>query len=367
MNKIKGILITGLLLLSMLFVIAPVSAGTIHVYPGDDVRDKILSAASGDTVYVHAGTYTINNHTFIQNKSLTIIGDGSSNTIINFIPGSTPRLYFQLNSGTSDINVNVSGITFKGDSTSVPTILLQLKNTLQGYTMTASVKDCIFDRASWECLRIEADSNNSPLIVTIENCEFKNATNNGAAGIHTYGYSNVNIFNCLVHDNYYGMRFEGNTQATVQSCTIDKNSYTGIDYATAGAEGSVKDSIITNNTVYGILKSGGSGTVTATYNNVWNNGTDYSGTTAGVGSISQNPSYATGRLGDYYLSQSSPAVDKGSASAASLGLDKMTTRTDERWDLGRVDMGYHYPSNWLGKRGLPIDFILKILQKNKNK
>ena len=44
----------------------------------------------------------------------------------------------------------------------------------------------------------------------------------------------------------------------------------------------------------------------------------------------------------------------------------MTTRTDERWDTGTVDMGYHYASNWLGKRGLPIEFILKILKGNKN-
>lgn len=366
MNKIKGILITGLLLLSMLTIIAPVSAGTIHVYPGDNISTKLISAVSGDTVYVHAGTYPVSSYIPIRDKNLTIIGDGASNTILNF--AGSGRLFVGLESGSSNITVNISGITLKADPISTPIIILRFYNNFDNsnLTLTGNVKDCVFDKAGWQCLRADADHNDSYLIVTIENCEFKNATNS-ATGIHSFGYSQVTVKNCLIHDNYYGIRNEGiNSLVTVQSCTIDKN-VRGVDYATAGAEGSVKDSIITNNTDYGILKSGGSGTVTATYNNVWSNGTDYSGTTAGVGSISQNPSYATGRLGAYYLSQSSPSVDKGSASAASLGLDKMTTRTDERWDTGTVDMGYHYVSNWLGKRGLPIGKILEILKLNKNK
>lgn len=59
MNKIKGILVLTLLLLTLLTIIAPASAGTIHVYPGDDLESKINSASSGDTVYIHAGTYAV--------------------------------------------------------------------------------------------------------------------------------------------------------------------------------------------------------------------------------------------------------------------------------------------------------------------
>jgi hypothetical protein len=40
--------------------------------------------------------------------------------------------------------------------------------------------------------------------------------------------------------------------------------------------------------------------------------------------------------------QTSPAVDTGSASAASFGMDQHTTRTDEVTDTGVVDMGFHY-------------------------
>ncbi|MCF7972370.1 MAG: right-handed parallel beta-helix repeat-containing protein [Phycisphaerae bacterium] len=85
-----------------------------------------------------------------------------------------------------------------------------------------------------------------------------------------------------------------------------------------------------------------------------------------------NPHFVTGRLGDYYLSQSeagqildlngmpvdvtvnpgaatSRAVDAGSALAADLGMNKFSTRTDNfedtatgDKDLGLVDLGFHY-------------------------
>ncbi len=360
MNKIKGILISTLLLLSILTIIAPVSAGTVHVYPGDDIRAKLLGAASGDTVYVHAGSYTISNNIDIFNKSLTIIGDGSSNTIINFSGNVT--LGFPLSSGTSNVNVNISGITFKGDSSTYR--LMQFVNSLANYTIITSVKDCVFDRANGECLLIDGQNNNSIIIATIENCEFKNARDFG--GLEAHHYSQATVKNCLFHDNKFGLNFIQYSQATIQSCTFDKNTDSGIQITSDASSNTIKDCIITNNTLNGISKSGTS-TLTNTYNNVWNNGTNYSGTTAGAGSISQNPSYATGRLGSYYLYPSSPCVDKGSASSAFIGLDKMTTRTDEHWDTGTVDMGYHYSSNRGPQTSLPIDFILKLLKKNKNK
>jgi hypothetical protein len=45
----------------------------------------------------------------------------------------------------------------------------------------------------------------------------------------------------------------------------------------------------------------------------------------------------------------SPCLDAGSDVAANLGLNTLTTRSDEGTDIGRVDMGYHYPVT-----GLPL-------------
>jgi hypothetical protein len=74
----------------------------------------------------------------------------------------------------------------------------------------------------------------------------------------------------------------------------------------------------------------------------------------GVGNIYADPLFVTGPLGGYYLSQTatkdpsqtinSPCVDAGSDSASNVGLYRLyTTRTDEVFDTGIVNMGYHYP------------------------
>jgi len=93
---------------------------------------------------------------------------------------------------------------------------------------------------------------------------------------------------------------------------------------------------------------------------IWGNGDDLYGcsatysciedTDSGTGNIHSDPSFVSGPLGGYYLSQivsgqtqDSPCVNAGSDTAASLGLDDYTTRTDEFRDKGVVNMGYHYP------------------------
>jgi len=93
---------------------------------------------------------------------------------------------------------------------------------------------------------------------------------------------------------------------------------------------------------------------------IWGNSSQVSGTPgisysdveggyAGEGNINADPCFVTGPEGDYYLSQvaagqafDSPCVDAGSDTAANLGMDMYTTRTDETGDAGIVDMGYHY-------------------------
>ena len=66
---------------------------------------------------------------------------------------------------------------------------------------------------------------------------------------------------------------------------------------------------------------------------------------AGTGNIQSDPLFA----GGYHLSHiaagqgsNSPAIDAGSDTAANLGLDTRTTRTDSVTDTTTVDLGYHY-------------------------
>ncbi len=100
-------------------------------------------------------------------------------------------------------------------------------------------------------------------------------------------------------------------------------------------------------------------------------------TGGGNTNFSADPMFARGRLGNYYLSNwnagqildvnglpavgdspdpniaginpgskaadaNSPAIDAGSGPASDLGMDQVSTRTDNGSDTGRVDIGFHY-------------------------
>jgi hypothetical protein len=93
---------------------------------------------------------------------------------------------------------------------------------------------------------------------------------------------------------------------------------------------------------------------------IWNNYYELKNCTAiysdiklssgGTGNINADPLFISGPLGLYYLSQisagqfsNSPCVNVGSDTSTNLGMNGVTTRTDNAVDDGTVDMGYHYP------------------------
>jgi len=65
--------------------------------------------------------------------------------------------------------------------------------------------------------------------------------------------------------------------------------------------------------------------------------------------VDGDPLLAAGPLGAYYLDTASPAVDGGDVTAEEAGLAERTTRIDSAFDIGPVDLGYHY----VGVEGLP--------------
>ena len=50
-------------------------------------------------------------------------------------------------------------------------------------------------------------------------------------------------------------------------------------------------------------------------------------------------------------------MDTGSDTAANLGLDELITRTDQVFDTGVVDMGYHYPTSADIDSDWDVDFV----------
>ncbi|MCD6326288.1 DUF1565 domain-containing protein [bacterium] len=69
----------------------------------------------------------------------------------------------------------------------------------------------------------------------------------------------------------------------------------------------------------------------------------------GDGNFIADPLFVSGPMGDYYLSAidagqeaDSPCIDAGSTSASIIGMNTLTTRTDDEFDADTVDIGYHY-------------------------
>jgi hypothetical protein len=199
----------------------------------------------------------------------------------------------------------------------------------------------------------------------VTNCNFgSNATGNGGDGGLGYiatgdggdGGSGAGMYNTQGDPNVTNCTFSGNTTGD-GGVGFDGYPGNGGGMCNIFSSPIVNNCILWDDTPDEIYKSNSSPIVT--YCNV-------QGGYAGAGNINADPCFVTGPLGDYYLSQvaageaaNSPCVDAGSDTAANLGMDESTTRTDQAGDEGTVDMGYHYrlPEPWDLNGDWKVSFI----------
>ena len=130
----------------------------------------------------------------------------------------------------------------------------------------------------------------------INNLIAKNQAVNNGGGIVLYSGCLTDIINNTINSNTKGgIRIDGSV---------------GIN---------VLDNIITNHTSsYGISAVGGSSFI-PTYNDVWNNTTNYQGVTAGTGSISSDPKFVDTNY--FHLQTSSPCVNTGNPNSSYFDRD----------------------------------------------
>lgn len=169
------------------------------------------------------------------------------------------------------------------------------------------------------------------------------------------------IVNNLISGNHASDRGAGlyieNAQSTVRHNTIAHNGRNqngeGVMLA-AGAHPNLIYNVIVGND-YGIRSEGSQPNHTYRNNLFDNRLADYHGVTPGVTDLLVDPQFVNGPLGQYYLSQTaagqvttSPLVDACTETAHALGLDHLTTRTDDQPDLGLADIGFHYRPSQMG-------------------
>jgi hypothetical protein len=215
--------------------------------------------------------------------------------------------------------------------------------------------------------------------VNIIDCNISsNQAEASGGGVYFRGEGVPSLLNCLVTNNTAGRDGGGVSanifsQLTISNCTIAGNIVTGIGFE-AGYGGGLYCSHDSYTNIINSILWGNSGqrgpqlaigtgfeydprpsTVDVSYSDV-QGGQAYvfidedCNLNWGAGNIHANPLFVTGPLGNYYLSQiaagqpvNSTCVNAGSNSAENLGMNRYTTRTDERPDRETVDMGYHYP------------------------
>jgi parallel beta-helix repeat protein len=177
----------------------------------------------------------------------------------------------------------------------------------------------------------------------------------GGGGV-CIGNSTATLFNNLLYGNTAvgsgGGIYVFNSDLTVTGNTLAGNAaLNGGGLGVQDATVIVSNSIHWGNTPSAIYVNSGADPSVS-----WS---DVEGGYTGSGNIDADPLFVTGPEGDYCLSQvaagqgaDSPCVDVGFGQAANscitlpggdLCMDQLSTRTDQGYDSGQVDMGFHRP------------------------
>jgi predicted outer membrane repeat protein len=297
--------------------------------PYQTIQAGLDAAASGDVVVVANGVYAGAGNVNLDFGGKDIVLRSKSGPQVTIIDG----------------DASTGGLVFDSGETAAA--------VLDGFT----IRNCNAGGSDGGAVFISASS------PTIQNCvlEANSATNGGA--IACEAGSSAAIINCLFIDNSAdsgGAIYCDASSPTISSCTLTGNSATtmGGGVATVASTVTVYDSILWDNTApsgheIALTSTASPSSVVGRYSDIDGGSSEAyveSGCTLDLdgSDIDADPQFASGLLHGYYLSQiaagqglDSPCVDTGSDTAANLGLDERTTRTDGIDDAGTVDMGYH--------------------------
>jgi hypothetical protein len=335
------------------------------MYNGGGAPTVSRCTFSGNSVHLGAGMYNsfssakVTNCTFEGNPA---IGPGGG----MYNVGGTPEVggcTFSGNSATEGAGMfndnsspTVSDCTFEGNSA-----LYYDGGGIYNHYSSPTVTDCVFigNSAGDDGAGMCNSWDSSP---SVTRCTFEGNTahgDGGGGGMSNRHQSNAEVTDCAFTENsadYGGAMYSCDSNPTVTNSTFTGNwSPEGRAMAFNSLEQQHPSHLeMTNCIVWDgpdwLWNNDGS-TLTITFSDVqggWTN--DDCPVEQPACNMDADPLFVPGPDGCLYLSQvsagqaaDSPCVDTGSDTAESLGLNTLTTRSDEVVDNGIVDMGYHYP------------------------
>ena len=284
------------------------------------IQGAINDCHNGDVVIVAAGTYY---------ESLNMYG-GQYN--LNCTVRSTDP---------NDWDVVAATIIDGNGAATTVTLANNLQGNFMGFTITGGTRGACLQSGTDMVLSKCVIANNGGTGVSVNSCNGKVSNciikDNGAEGVST-GNGALTLKNSIISGHTTGVAVSFYTNPTITNCTIVDNTNYGVTTAVVYSSAHILNCILWNN------GDDLDDNCHATYSCIQDTDDDANGT----GNIADDPCFVTGPDGDFYLSQiaagqavDSPCVDAGSDTAANLGMDILTTRTDRVSDGGIVDMGYH--------------------------
>ena len=211
---------------------------TIYVDDGGrvqfkNIQDAINFADSGDTIYVHNGTYYEN---IVLNKSISLIGEDKNSTIINAnFSGIVVNILFD--------RVNLSGFTIKNSGNGIKTAAIYIESDFNR----------IFNN--------KIENNNECGIFlwgSNKNKIFKNfISDNKDDGIYLGKNSSYNRIydNVILKNNFSGIYIGGSVNNTILDNALENNGWDGISLYSNSDNNNIIRNNITNNSKIGIRLS----------------------------------------------------------------------------------------------------------------
>lgn len=344
------------------------------------IQKAVSTTQPGDMVFVGAGVYQ---------EDVVVGGSGTQNNKIIFVADNNGS--FTGDSGVVEIRCNKFCFDIDGSD------FLEI----HGFSLTGATSSAIKIHSGASNVKIEDNLirttggvgisiENSTNITVSFNKVYSNETGlslsgvsqtdierneiyNNATGTIVVNSSGLTFgFNKVYSNNQVALSFENSSQNTIKSNLIYNNGGMAIRFSNNSRNNTVVNNTLYQNQGQGILIEQNSDSNTLTnniiasstlagiqvinssntqhsYNDLWQNNPDYEGLNSPTSSLSVDPLFVDPLNDNFYLSQKaagqaqdSPLVNAGSNTAAALGLDNRTTRSDGVSDTGVVDIGFHY-------------------------